>query len=170
MEQAAKPAETPKPRSRTVLIAIVIIILIGVGGAVYYLTRPTGTPPPPAGLQLTIWDSSGACIQTASPPDCGFKDSSGSPNVTITASTTIQWTNTGGQAHTATSCDQAKVSVYGTTACPVTNASGLTTFDSGSIAKSGGTWPASPYQSLTAGTYYYFCSFHVWMHGKIVVQ
>ena len=167
MEQAAKPPETPKPRSRTVLIAIVIIILIGVGGAVYYLTRSTGTTAP--GLQIAIWDTSGACIQSASPPDCGF-NTSGNPNVTTTASTTIQWVNNGGQAHTATSCDQAKVTAYTTTACPTTNAPGLTTFDSGSIAKSGGTWPTSPYQSLTAGTYYYFCTIHIWMHGKIIVQ
>ena len=170
MEQAAKPTETPKPKSRTMLIAIVIIILIGVGGAVYYLTRPSGTPPPPAGLQIAIWDGNTACIQTASPPDCGF-NTPGNPNVTTTASTTIQWINNGGQAHTATSCDQAKVTAYTTTACPVTNAPSLTTFDSGSIAKSGGTWPtSSPYQSLTAGTYYYFCTIHIWMHGKIIVQ
>src|SRR2546422_11338174 len=100
MQQTSKPTETPKPKNRTVLYAIIVIVLIVVGVGVYFLTqKPTTTP---AAIQLTIWDTNGACLQTASPPDCGFKDSSGNVNVTITAGQTIQWTNNGGAASTRT--------------------------------------------------------------------
>src|SRR2546428_508059 len=64
MEQTPKPMETGKPRNRTVLYAIIVIILIAVGVGVYYLTQNTTTSP--AAVQLTIWDTNGACIQTTS--------------------------------------------------------------------------------------------------------
>jgi plastocyanin len=168
MEQPAKPAEAPKPKNRTMVLALIIVaILVVVGVGVYFITRPPPTKTTTIGEKITIWDTSGACIETASPADCGFKDSSGSSNVTITAGTTVQWTNTGGQAHTVTSCDPTDVSTYGSTACPNTDKpSSLTAFNSGDIAANGGTFQ---YTFNTNGTYYYFCSIHTWMHGELIV-
>src|SRR5260370_8615348 len=81
MEQTPKPMEKPKPKGRTMLYAIIVIILIAVGVGVYFLTQNTSTTP--AAVQLTIWDTNGACLQTASPPNCGFKDANGNANVTL---------------------------------------------------------------------------------------
>ena len=168
MQQTSKPTETPKPKNRTVLYAIIVIVLIVVGVGVYFLTqKPTTTP---AAIQLTIWDTNGACLQTASPPDCGFKDSSGNVNVTITAGQTIQWTNNGGSLHTVTSCDPSHATSSNTLGCPTANAAGLQSFDSGNIGQNGLKWPPSPYLSLPAGTYHYYCSLHPWMHGTLIVQ
>ena len=169
MEQTPKPMETVKPGNRTVLYAIIVIILIAVGVGVYYLTQNT-TPTTPAAVQLTIWDTNGSCLQTANPPDCGFKDSSGNANVTITHGQTIQWTNTGGSPHTVTSCDPAHATSSNTLGCPTANAAGLQSFDSGNIGQNGGKWPSSPYLTLAVGTYHYYCTLHPWMHGTLVVQ
>ena len=166
MEQTPKPMETPKPKGRTMLYAIIVIILIAVGVGVYFLTQNTSTP---AAVQLTIWDTNGACLQTASPPNCGFKDASGNANVTITHTQTIQWINNGGSPHTVTSCDPIHATSSNTLGCPIANAAGLQSFDSGTISASGGKWPSSPYLTLAAGTYYYYCTIHPWMHGKLTV-
>jgi plastocyanin len=167
MEQTPKPMETPKPKGRTMLYAIIVIILIAVGVGVYFLTQNTSTTP--AAVQLTIWDTNGACLQTASPPNCGFKDSNGNANVTISHTQTIQWVNNGGSPHTVTSCDPAHATSSNTLGCPVANAAGLQSFDSGTISANGGKWPSSPYLTLAAGTYYYYCTIHPWMHGKLTV-
>src|SRR5690242_17119382 len=134
METTPKPPETlppAKPRNKNLtLIGIVIVVLIVVGVGAYYLFNGgTSTP----GTPLTIWDTNGACLQTASPPDCQFKSSTESTTRNVTSGSKVTWTNTGEAQHTATSCDQAQVTTYGTTACPTTNASGLDTFDSHSL-------------------------------------
>src|SRR5260370_40782549 len=100
MEQTPKPMEKPKPKGRTMLYAIIVIILIAVGVGVYFLTQNTSATP--AAVQLTIWDTNGACLQTASPPNCGFKDAGGNANVTITHTQTIQWINHAGAPHPTT--------------------------------------------------------------------
>ncbi len=167
MEQAPKPMETPKPKSKTMLYAIIVIILIAVGVGAYFLTQNTPTTPP--AVQLTIWDNNGACLQTASPANCGFKDSNGNANVTISHTQTIQWMNTGGSPHTVTSCDPSHATSSNTLGCPSANAAGLQSFDSGTVAANSGKWPSSPYLTLAAGTYYYYCTIHPWMHGKLTV-
>jgi len=170
LEQAPKATEAPKPKSRTMVLAVIIIaILVVVGVGVYILTLPTG-PGKTIGARITIYDGNPTCLQSASPPDCGFKDSTGNSIVTITNGTTVEWTNTGGVQHTVTSCDPSTVSGLGgagATDCPTTNAAGLPTFDSGQINSGGKTYQ---YTFNTKGTYYYFCADHIWMHGEIVVQ
>jgi len=168
VEQTPKSVETGKPRNRTVLYGIIVIILIAVGVGVYYLTQNTTTTP--AAVQLTIWDTNAACSQTANPPNCGFKDSSGNANVTITHGQTIQWTNTGGSVHTVTSCDPSHATSSNTVGCPTANAASLQSFDSGNIGQNGGKWPSSPYLTLAAGTSHYYCTLHPWMHGTLTVQ
>ena len=131
METTPKSPETPpaaKPRNKNlVLIGIVVIVLIVVGVGAYYLFNGGTTTP---GTPVTIWDTNGACLQTASPPDCGFKTSTGSTTLNVTSGTKVTWTNTGGSPHTATSCDQAQVTTYGTTACATTNSASVDAFAS----------------------------------------
>src|SRR5256712_13634111 len=169
MEQTPKPMETVKPGNRTVLYAIIVIILIAVGVGVYYLTQNT-TPTTPAAVQLTIWDTNGSCLQTANPPDCGFKDSSGNANVTITHGQTIQWRNTEGTHTPVLTWNPPQRTRPTTLGCPTANAAGLQSFDSGNIGQNGGKWPSSPYLTLAAGTYHYYCTLHPWMHGTLTVQ
>ncbi len=150
MEQAAKPAEAPKPKSRTVLYAIVIVILIVVGVGVYYLTiGSTGTPP-----TVTIEDD-GACALNASA--CKFSPSS--VNATVNGAA-INWGNKGRVVHTVTSCDSSNSPTI--TACPTMDASGLDTFNSGNMAASTGSFS---HTFTKAGTYYYYCAIHPWMHA-----
>ncbi len=171
MEQAAKPPEVAKPKSRNVILAIIIVVVLVVVGVGVYLIEfpPTKTTGPTIGDTVSIWDTSGACLQSASPPDCGFKDAStGNSTTIVSVGTTVQWTNNGGQSHTVTSCDPTDVSTYGTSACPNTdNPSSLASFNSGSISSGG---KGSPITFNTAGTYYYFCYIHVWMHGEVIVR
>ncbi len=163
VEQAPKPIEAPKPKSKTMLYAIIIIVLIVVGVGVYYLTRP---PTQTVGEQLTIWDTSspspGTCLQAASPPDCGFKDSSGNSNVTLTVGTLVQWTNNGGAVHTVYSCDSAHVQTLG---CPNGANSVNLAFTSPTINPNGGTFQFAFSQ---AGKFAYYCSIHPWMHGTVI--
>ena len=160
MEQTPKPAETPKPKNRTLLYAIVVIVLIVVGVGVYILTLP---PTKTVGEQLMIWDTAPSpyCRQTASPPDCGFKDSSGNSNVTVTLSTLVQWTNNGGTVHTVYSCDSGHLD---TTGCPNGANSVNFAFTSPTI-NSGGTFQFTFSQ---AGKFAYYCSIHPWMHGTVL--
>ncbi len=141
------------------LYAIIIIVLIVVGVGVYYLTRP---PTQTVGEQLTIWDTSGTCLQTASPPNCGFKDSSGNSNVTVTVGTLVQWTNNGGTVHTVYSCDTSHVQTLG---CPNGSNSVNVAFASPTINANGGTFQFAFSQ---AGNFAYYCSIHPWMHGTVV--
>ena len=163
VEPTPKSAETPsvaKPRSKKlVIIGIVVIVLIVVGGVGVYYLFYGGTP-------ITIWDTNGVC-QNISPPGCGFRSSTGSPTLNVNVNSKVTWTNTGGQAHTATSCDPIAATANGSTACPTVNGSSLPAFDSNSIGAGGGTYSFTFSQK---GTYYFFCKFHPWMHGTVNVQ
>ncbi len=171
MEQVPKATEPPKPKSRTMFLAIIVIaILAVVGVGAYILTLPPKGPGTTIGAKVTIYDGNPTCVQNISPPDCGFKDSTGNSTVTITNGTAVEWTNTGGVQHTVTSCDPATVSGLGsagTTACPTPNSANLPTFNSNQINGGGVTYQ---YTFNTKGTYYYFCSDHIWMHGEVIVQ
>jgi plastocyanin len=170
MEPTAKPPEAPKPKNRTMVLAVIIVvILVVVGVGVYILMRPSSSGPT-IGEKITIWDTNGACLQSASPADCGYKDSSGNSNVTITVGTTVQWTNTSPSLpHTVTTCDSSHYSTYHSSgACPNgQNSASVSSFDSGDISQNGGTYQ---YTFNTAGTYYYFCTVHPWMNGEIIVH
>ncbi|MBO0888119.1 hypothetical protein J2P12_03370 [Candidatus Bathyarchaeota archaeon] len=159
MEQSAKPPEAPKPKNRTMLLAVIIVaILVVVGvGAYILLQKPTTTT---ADYTITIYDN--GC---SSSTQCGFKDSSGSPNITISVGKTVQWKNTGALPHTATSCDSSHASSAG---CPVMDASSLPSFDTGTLSNG---QTSSLVTFSQAGTYYYYCTVHPsFMHGVIIVQ
>jgi len=158
MEQSPKPAEAPKPKNRTILYAVIVIVLIVVGVSVYLLFQQA--PSTPTGTPVSIWDTSGQCL--AGSNNCGFKGASGNVNVTITAGTTITWTNTGQSTHTTTSCDSGHVSAQG---CPSGNTS-TEVWDSG-ILSNGAKYS---HTFNTKGTFAYYCTLHPWMHGEIIVQ
>src|SRR6478609_8119360 len=85
--------------------------------------------------------------ETAGPNEVFIQGSSFSPSsITVSAGTTVKWTNKDNSAHT------------------VTSNSAL--FDSGSLSKGSN----FNYTFMTAGTYTYHCTFHSGMTGTIVVQ
>jgi plastocyanin len=70
----------------------------------------------------------------------------GPASISVTAGTTVTWTNNDAMSHTVTSNDG-------------------TSFDSGTIAAGS----KFSFKFMTAGTYAYHCSFHAGMTGTIVV-
>lgn len=68
--------------------------------------------------------------------------------ITVTSGTTVTWTNKDATAHT------------------VTKSSGPDNFGSGTLSQNG----AYSFQFMTAGTNEYFCGFHSFMTGKVIVQ
>ncbi len=161
MEQTPKPVEAPKPKSRTMLYAIIIIVLIVVGVGVYYLTRP---PPAPSGPQVSIQDD-GTC--TSNDAACLFNPAS----IAATGNgTAVTWTNKGTAPHTVHACVASNLSTDATTqtvACP----KGLNS-NSDAFASSTLSGTSSPYSHAFshAGTYYYYCSIHTWMHANVTVS
>ncbi len=163
MEQAPKPAESPKPKSRTMVLAVIIVvILVVVGVGVYILTR--SSTPPPTGTPVTIWDN-GPCSDATT---CGFKNSTGGSTLTVSTGTTVLWTNSGSLSHTVTACLSTNPG-YSTTACPSgPNGNTSVNFDSGTSGLTHGATFSTTF--ITAGTYNYYCYFHPWMHGTIIVR
>jgi len=164
MEQAPKSTESPKPKSRTmVLAAIIVVILVVVGVGIYILYKPP--TPPPTGTPVTIWDN-GPCSDGTT---CGFKNSTGGSTLTVSTGTTVLWTNTGGLAHTVTACLSTNPGYSTPGACPNgPNSNTSVNFDSGTSGMTHGATFSFTFN--TAGTYDYYCYFHPWMHGVIVVR
>jgi plastocyanin len=147
MEQTPKPMETAKPKSRTMVLAIIIVvILVVVGVGIYILTRA----PPPAnnGTPVSIFDGNPTC-SPVTPPNCGFNPST--LTLKMGVNNTVTWTNKGGQAHTVTSNSTTNGSL------PSFNSNGIN-----SNAQYTFTFPQ-------AGTYHYYCAYHVWMQAVVVV-
>jgi len=164
MEQAPKSIESTKPKSRTmVLAAIIVVILVVVGVGVYILYRPS--TPPPTGTPVTIWDN-GPCSNDTT---CGFKNNTGGSTLTVPTGTTVLWTNTGSLSHTVTACLSTNPGYSDPGACPNgPNSNTSVNFDSGTSGMIHGATFAFTFNA--AGTYDYYCYFHPWMHGVIIVQ
>ena len=169
MEQTPKPVEAPasapKPKSKNLLLAVIIVvILIVVGVGVYLITvKP---PPTTSGTPVTIWDNAPGtvCADTAS---CGFKNSTGGITLTIAHGTQVTWTNNGNDPHTVTACissNPAYSNAVSDNSCP---AQAPASFDSGSSGLTHG--QSYSFTFSTTGTYNYYCQFHPWMHGVIIV-
>ena len=89
----------------------------------------------------------------------------------VTRGTALAWTNTGDQPHTVTEC-VASDDAY---ACPNgagSNTSNAREFDSNTQYSDGfeRDQTFSFTFNLEAGTYYYYCTIHPFMHGAIVVE
>ncbi len=89
--------------------------------------------------------------------NCFFSPAS----ITVPLGTTIMWFNRGTMSHTATAC------TYGAlpSACPIIDSSSLPGFNSGVLAPNG----SYKFTFTTAGTYYYYCAIHPWLHGSVTV-
>ena len=148
---------TRRRRKMGIVLAAIVVVVIVIAGVFYAANRSTAAPPPLSGPNATVWDT-GFCSNTGS---CGY-----SPvTKTVTPATSLTWTNTGGQPHTASECTASDTS----NACPNgagSNTSGSRAFDSGSLGKG----QAFTYTFNAPGTFYYFCTIHPWMHGTIVVS
>jgi plastocyanin len=149
------------------LAIIIVVILVGIGIGVYIITLK---PPPPAtGTPVSIWDSASGCTSSAT---CGYKNSTGGSILRVTVGTTVIWTNTGSAPHTVTACvtsNPAFSSAVSDGSCPSGGiASGLPNFDSGTSGISHGN--TYSYTFNTAGNYTYYCQFHPWMRGQVIVS
>ena len=157
-------SEKPPLRSKKLwIIAAIVVIVIAIIASLAYLTNSAGTaPPPPAGPNVTIWDT-GFCSNTG---NCGYSPTSKD----IAMETGLAWANTGGRAHTVTECTSSDSS----TACPNgagANTSNARAFDSNAQYSSGfGKGQTFSFTFTNTGTYYYYCTLHPWMHGAVVVS
>jgi len=132
-----------------VVVIVIIVLALYLGGLF-----GTSTPATPASAK--IYDS-GTCSTSA---NCGFTPTP----LNIASNTKVTWTSNSSTTHTITEC------VSMSTSCPNFDSSALSpTFDSGlsSPIANGQTYS---YTFKTAGTYNYYCQFHNWMHGQVVVS
>jgi plastocyanin len=136
-----------------IIVGIAIVIIAVVSSIIYVMNQPATAPAPPSAPNVIIWN--GSFCNSAS--NCGYSPSSRN----VTSGTTITWTNNG-NPHTVTTCDSSHFSSMG---CPVQDAAGLDTFDSGRIANGG----AFSHTFVVKGTYYYYCTLHLWMRGEVIV-
>jgi plastocyanin len=156
----SNPQSSVPPRRRGkiwIALAAAIIIVIVIAGVFYAANHSTPAPAPPSGPNVTIWDT-GFCSNTG---NCGYSPVAKN----VTSGTRLTWTNTGGQPHTASACTTSDTS----NSCPNgagSNTSTSRAFDSGSLGKG----QLFTYNFNTAGTFYYYCTLHAWMHGTIVVS
>jgi plastocyanin len=140
--------------SKTLPIAIVVVVLIvGIGGLLYLSTSRSASS---TGTNISCSSqASSSAIQISITP--GASSSSNAPGyspdsvtLTIGKNNTVTWTNNDSVHHTVT-----------TSSAP-TRAS----FNSGDMAK-GATYTCT---FTTPGTYNYYCTYHSWMTGTIVVE
>src|SRR5260370_42522725 len=100
MEQAPKPTEPAKPKSRksvyavvgAVVIIVIVILALYLGGVFNTGTTTTGTP-------VNIYGN-GTYASCSGYTNCGYDQSP----ITIAHGTKITWTNNSTTPHTATEC------------------------------------------------------------------
>src|SRR5437870_12193826 len=93
MEQSAKPPETAKHKSRTVLYVIILVVLVVVGAGVYILFQTKGQQA--AGTTINIYDNGATCGAAS---HCGVKTST-NHNVTIVIDQSVVCVNNGQAPH-----------------------------------------------------------------------
>jgi plastocyanin len=125
-----------------ILFGVILILLVGVAFTVLVtLPHPAGKTLAPSAT-ITILNGSGA-----GPESLTF-----SPSVVVVivgVNNTVEWINNDTVLHSVTSSPGDPAS-----------------FDS-NVNPDGGTFT---YQFTQAGTYTYFCRFHSWMHGEVIVE
>jgi plastocyanin len=140
MEQAPKPTEPAKPKSKRTMYAVVgVVIIIVVAVLGLYLTGFFGSNSPTA--QISIVDDGTCASQSAA---CKFTPTTYQAHV----GDTVTWKNNGAIPHTVT--------FTGTNPPSPSD----TTLGSGKTVSV--TFP-------TAGTYQYKCTIHLWMTANVTV-
>jgi len=146
MEPSTKPADTSatptKKRGRGMMLGIAaIVIIVIIAVSAYYFY---GMPQAPAAT-INIEDSANCTpIGLAA---CRFNPNSAS----IASGKAVKWQNTGSQTHSVTFFSNS-------TATPPSGQASIDAAQSYSATFS------------TAGTFYYYCTYHNWMKGTVVVS
>ncbi len=164
MEATKAPQTTPPKKSKKAMYGIVgaVVIIVVVVLALYLGGYLTSTPTPPSSTASDKIYDNGTCSTSS---NCGYTPSP----LNIAANTQVSWTSNSSQTHTVTEC----VSSSPSGSCPNKDPSALSpTFDSGISTPIAANCQTSCYSYTfkTAGTYYYYCQIHSWMHGQIVVS
>jgi plastocyanin len=158
--QAPKVPETSQPKSKktmygivgAVVIIVVVVVALYLGG-IFGGGGALGTP-------VTVYNKGSSCSSAST---CGYAPTP----LSISVGTKVTWTSNTTTPHTVTAC--STTNGLDTTYCPTPNASNLLSFDSGPSGFSMGQTPFS-YTFSTAGTYYYACRIHYWMHAQVNVS
>lgn len=152
-------------KGSTVVGAIVAILIVGAVASIGYYqveVAPFQTSSTTTSTNASVNCPSSACVSVKITSGAGVAPAGYTPGQTTTfgfspdvvtvvigVNNTVFWTNDDSAPHTATS--------------------NTGVFDSGSggpLTSQGGTYQ---FTFTTAGTYYYHCSFHSWMQGKVIV-
>jgi plastocyanin len=140
-----------KKNMKGYIYAIIAIVLIAIGGIIYYVYKPNMYMNPQTqqpGTQQPGNSQPGTGTPTPGNSAITIQNFSFNPNVTtITAGSTVTWTNNDSTAHTITSNDSA--------------------FTSSAVLSPGQSYS---YTFTNTGTYDYHCAIHTFMTGKIIVQ
>jgi len=159
MSTTPTPQTSPPAKSRKTMYAVlgVVIIIIVVVAGLY-----AGGYFPGTGMTATAsakaYDT-GSCTSAS---NCDFTPAT----LSVSTNTKVTWTSNSTKVHTVTACSTTNSPT--SAECPTMNASGLSSFDSG--ASGFGSGQSFSYTFTTAGTYYYYCRFHNWMHAQVNVS
>ncbi|OLD04603.1 MAG: hypothetical protein AUJ07_03610 [Crenarchaeota archaeon 13_1_40CM_3_53_5] len=135
------------------VVIIIIVVVAGLYAGGYF---------PGTGMTATAsakaYDT-GSCTSAS---NCDFTPAT----LSVSTNTKVTWTSNSTTVHTVTACSTTNSPT--SAECPTMNASGLSSFDSG--ASGFGSGQSFSYTFTTAGTYYYYCRFHNWMHAQVNVS
>jgi plastocyanin len=138
--------------SKMVAIVIIVVVVLIAGFAVFYVSSGSS---PSSGANISC-ESSAAPSSIQISTDSGASNSASGPGyspdkitLVIGTNNTVTWTNNDAVHHTVTS-----------SAAPAG-----ASFDSGNINQ-GATYSCT---FTTVGTYQYYCKYHSWMTGTILV-
>ena len=139
MEQAAKPAESAKPKSKTALYAVIgVVVIVIVAVVALYAAGYFGGG---TAAQIAIEDDN---VCSSGSTACKYTPISYSTSV----GSKVTWKNTGGQSHTVTFTGS---NVPSPADQPVSSGQSVSvTFSS-------------------AGTYQYYCTIHAWMKANVTI-
>ncbi|MDE1853701.1 MAG: cupredoxin domain-containing protein [Thaumarchaeota archaeon] len=152
-------------KASTIVGAVVAILIVGAVASIGYYqveVAPFQTPSTTTSTSASVSCPSSACASVSITSGAGvapagytagqtttFGFSPDVVTVVIGVNNTVFWTNDDSAPHTATS-----------------NTGAFDSGSSGPLTSQGGTYQ---FTFTTAGTYYYHCSFHSWMQGKVIV-
>ncbi len=161
MEQAPKTPEATPPKSKKTMYAVLgaIVIIIVIVAALFLAgVLPGGSSSP--GTPVKVYNTGSASCTSVS--TCGYTPTP----LSISVGAKVTWTSNTTTPHTVTACSTANA--LDTTFCPTANGSTLPSFDSGGAGFTNG--QTFSYTFSAAGTYYYACRIHYWMHAQVNVS
>jgi plastocyanin len=151
----SKEKKIERAMSKTVMITVIaVVILAGVAGVVYFSFSWAGSAPSSGNNISCNQSASSSAVQLSI--NSGASNSANAPGyspdsviVVIGKNSTVTWTNRDSAHHTVTTSSAPQGA----------------SFNSGNM----GAEAAYTCTFTTPGTYKYYCSYHSWMTGTIVV-